>query len=94
MKIDIIESKDNPLFDRKDVKFNIGQTGPTPRETEVMSGLAKVMKVDETHIEVDSIHQKYGKLESIGFARVYKKPIRDKKKDDSEEKASDEEKKE
>ncbi len=78
MKIEITDTKDNILLERKDISFKIMHTGPTPSEKDVLAELAKALKIDSTHIAIDSIHQKYSALECDGFAKVYEKAIREK----------------
>ncbi|MBW6462495.1 MAG: hypothetical protein K0B07_05620 [DPANN group archaeon] len=76
MKIEITETNENQLLDRKDIKFKIMQTGATPSEKQVLKELAKILKIDSTHIIIEAIHQKYSALESNGIAKVFKKAIR------------------
>ncbi|MCK5452102.1 MAG: hypothetical protein KAI51_01580 [Candidatus Aenigmarchaeota archaeon] len=78
MKIEITDTNENVLLERKDISFKIMHTGPTPSEKEVLVELAKVLKIDSTHIEIGSIHQKYSVMECDGFAKVYEKAIRKK----------------
>ncbi len=93
MKIEITDTDENVLLERKDISFKIMHTGPTPNEKEVLAELAKVLKIDSTHIEISSIRQKYSVLECDGFAKVYEKAIRKKEepkaKTDTEEKTAE-----
>ena len=79
MKIEITETNENQLFERKDIKFKIMQTGATPPEKDVLTELAKTLKIDDTFIVIDSIHQKYSALECVGLAKIYPKAQREKK---------------
>ncbi|NOQ56000.1 MAG: 30S ribosomal protein S24e [Nanohaloarchaea archaeon] len=85
MKIEIIETDENQLLDRKDIKFKIMQTGATPSEKDVLKELAKTLKIDSTHIIIDAIHQRYSALECDGLAKVFKKPVREKTEEKKEE---------
>ena len=94
MKIEITETNENQLLDRKDIKFKIMQTGATPSEKQVLKELAKTLKIDSTHIIIDAIYQKYSALECDGVAKVFKKAVRVLTEEEKKAEAAEEKKEE
>ena len=79
MEITIVKDVKNPLLERREVEAIIAFQGPTPKRDEVLIELAKVLKVDDTHVEVDKIYQRFGKQEARVMAFVFDRPVREKK---------------
>lgn len=72
MEVTILEEKENPLLDRKDLKVKITHDAATPKILEVREKLAAMLGVDKETLILDSFKSKFGARESIGFAKVYK----------------------
>lgn len=71
MEIEILEERENPLFDRKEVKFLVRHEGSVKR-TEVRKELASKVGWDESLTVIKKLDQQFGKTESVGMANLYK----------------------
>ncbi len=72
MDIEIIEKKDNPLFNRIEIKFKIMHEGEaTPSRDEVVSKVAAMMNADKEQTILQEIKGHFGVNYSTGFANVY-----------------------
>ncbi|MCK5299621.1 MAG: hypothetical protein KAJ54_00565 [Candidatus Aenigmarchaeota archaeon] len=88
--IETISENMNILLKRKEIEAKVFSEGPTPRKDEIISMIAKKYKTKETHIDLNSIHQKTGSHFSVCKIKIYDKPIRDSKPKEEETKATDE----
>ncbi|NPV61905.1 MAG: 30S ribosomal protein S24e [Methanotrichaceae archaeon] len=71
MDIQVIEEKNNPLLNRREVVFKIIHDDATPSRKSVVDRLAATMNSKRGMVIVDSIKTEFGKLESIGYAKIY-----------------------
>ncbi|QLJ52341.1 MAG: SSU ribosomal protein S24e [Candidatus Fermentimicrarchaeum limneticum] len=71
MDMRILEQKDNPLLKRKEVRFKVGFTGPTPSRKEIKESLGSKLGVDSSLLVIDVLKQGYGSQEISGYAKVY-----------------------
>ncbi len=72
MDIEIIEKKENVLFDRTEVKFIVSYVGePTPKLLDVKSKLVAMLDTKKELIVVDNIQPGYGEPKATGYAKVY-----------------------
>jgi len=73
MEIKILEEKENPFFERKQLKLILKHTdSATPPKAELVKDLATSQKVDATCILVDYIFTKKGLNESVAKVKIYK----------------------
>jgi len=73
MEIEIVDKKENPLLDRTEVKFKASHaTEGTPQREVVREKLASMLKATKERVIVDSMDSAFGKMETIGYAKVYK----------------------
>lgn len=72
MKIEIMEEKDNPLLNRKELKIKIIHDGATPSRQEVKDALVALLGIEKERVILDSYMSRFGVRESTGTARVYK----------------------
>ena len=72
MEVKILEEKENPLLDRKELKVRIAHDAATPKISEVRDKLVAMLSVDKETLILDSFRSKFGARESIGFVKVYK----------------------
>ena len=79
MEITIVKDVKNPLLERREIEAIISFRGPTPRRDEVLPELAKVLKVEDTRVEIDKIYQRFGKQEAKVIAFVFDRPVREKR---------------
>ncbi len=71
MKIEIVEEKDNPLLNRKELKIKIIHEGATPSRKEVKDALVALLGAEKERVILDSYTSRFGMKESVGTARVY-----------------------
>jgi small subunit ribosomal protein S24e len=71
LEIQVIEEKNNPLLNRREVKFRIIHDDVTPSRKSVVDRLAATMNSKRGMVIVDNIKTEFGKLESVGYAKIY-----------------------
>ncbi len=91
MEITIVKDVQNPLLERREIEAIVSFQGATPSRKEILAELSKKLKVDDTHIEVDKIYQRFGKQEAKVIAFVFPKPIREKEETKQEQEGGTEE---
>lgn len=73
--VKMIEEKENPFFERKELKIELKHPGEsTPKKQDVIKELASRFKVDEKSVEIDYIFTKKGVAESVAKVKIMKKP--------------------
>ncbi|MDF2955532.1 30S ribosomal protein S24e [Candidatus Alkanophaga liquidiphilum] len=74
MDIEVIEERENPLLERKEIKFRIKHEnkGRTPSRKDVRELLVKEFKTSPNLLVVDSLRSEFGKREVIGYAKIYR----------------------
>ncbi|MHA1369290.1 MAG: 30S ribosomal protein S24e [Promethearchaeota archaeon] len=70
MEIEIIESKDNPLLRRKEIKFRIREK-QTPERVAVKEKLAAMHNADFNLVFIRKIQTRFGTPEVTGYAMIY-----------------------
>ena len=77
MKIEIIEKKDSPFFNRKELKISVKHdTDSTPSKEEIKKDLAVSNQVDVSQIVVDFVSTKKGVCESLANVKILnEKPV-------------------
>jgi len=72
MKMEITEKKENPLYKRVEVYFDIDHAGEsTPGRNAVAEEVAKLTKSKRDCVVVASVESVYGTGKSKGYAKVY-----------------------
>ena len=73
MEIEIVEKKDNPLFQRVEIKFKADHSGePTPKRLDVRAKLAAQLGVPEELVVIEKLASTYGRQVASGIARAYR----------------------
>jgi small subunit ribosomal protein S24e len=73
MEIEIVSKKENELLDRTEVNFRaMHPMEGTPQREAVREKLATMMKAPKDRVIVDSMDSEFGKMETVGYAKVYK----------------------
>ncbi len=72
MKIEIIEERENPLLNRRELRFKVLHDAATPSRKDVKDKLTALLNVKKETVILDSFTSRYGLKESVGTARVYK----------------------
>jgi len=74
MEIEIIQDRENPLLDRREVEFRISHpNAPTPRRVEVLDALSKKLGVDPNLVIIRKISTLHGRAYSSGVAHIYRR---------------------
>jgi small subunit ribosomal protein S24e len=73
MKLDIqvIEEKNNPMLNRREVVFKVIHDESTPSRKSVVERLTATMNSKPGLVFVDSLKTEFGKRETIGYAKIY-----------------------
>ncbi len=73
MEIEIVDKKENQLLDRTEVTFKATHANEgTPQRETVREKLASMLKATKERVIVDSMDSEFGKMETVGYAKVYK----------------------
>lgn len=76
MKIKIIEERENPLLNRRELSFKVFYKAATPPRNEVRDKLIAILNAKKETVIMDSLTSRYGLHEGTGTARVYKSKAR------------------
>ncbi|MEM4389193.1 MAG: hypothetical protein QXG98_00845 [Candidatus Micrarchaeia archaeon] len=71
MEITITSQKDNPLFGRKEIAFEIRHKGATPSRQVIKAALAQKLGIDPKLIVIGKVRQRFGLSGVTGTANVY-----------------------
>ncbi len=71
MDIQVIEERNNPLLNRREVVFKIMHDEATPSRKSVVDRLAATMNSKVGLVIVDNLKTDFGKRETIGYAKIY-----------------------
>ena len=73
MEIEIVSKKENELLDRTEVKFKASHAKEgTPQREAVREKLAAMLKATKERVIVDAMESEFGKMETIGYAKIYR----------------------
>ncbi|MGB9577297.1 MAG: hypothetical protein ACP5O3_03775 [Candidatus Micrarchaeia archaeon] len=71
MEVEVISSKENPLFDRKELVVVARDFSATPNRLEVLEALSKKVNALKECIAIRKIEHKFGSKQARILARVY-----------------------
>ena len=71
MDIQVLEAKDNPILNRREIVFKVIHDESTPSRKSIVDRLAATMNSKEGLVMVDSLKTDFGKRETIGYAKIY-----------------------
>ena len=71
MEIQVIEEKNNPNLNRREIVFKVIHDESTPSRKSVVERLAATMNSKSSLVFVDSMKTEFGKRETIGYAKIY-----------------------
>jgi len=83
MALKIIKEKENPLFGRKEISFEISSE-TTPMHKEVLDNISKKLSVPEENIKIKKISGRFGSKNFIVDTNIY---ISKEEKDKTEKKS-------
>ncbi|MEM2838995.1 MAG: 30S ribosomal protein S24e [Thermoplasmata archaeon] len=73
MEVEFIETKDNPLMERMEIKFRATHAGePTVSREAIREKIASLAKSTKEKVIIDSMSSKFGLGQTIGYAKVYR----------------------
>ncbi len=71
MDIQVIEEKNNPNLNRREIVFKVIHDESTPSRKSVVERLAATLNSKSSLVFVDSMKTEFGKRETIGYAKIY-----------------------
>ena len=71
MDIQVIEEKNNPNLNRREIVFKVIHDASTPSRKSVVERLAATLNSKSSLVFVDSLKTEFGKRETIGYAKIY-----------------------
>jgi small subunit ribosomal protein S24e len=71
LEIQVIEEKNNPNLNRREIVFKVIHDESTPSRKSVVERLAATMNSKSNLVFVDSMKTEFGKRETIGYAKIY-----------------------
>ncbi|MGD0953630.1 MAG: 30S ribosomal protein S24e [Methanotrichaceae archaeon] len=71
MDIKIIEEKNNPLLNRREIVFKVDHESATPSRKSIVDRIAATMNSKEGLVVIDNLKTEFGKRETIGYAKIY-----------------------
>jgi len=72
MKIDVLSEKENPLLERREIRFRVTYSGAIPKLKDVRAELVNLMKSKDELTVVDGLNPEFGRSSAMGYAKVYK----------------------
>lgn len=73
MEIEIVSKEENQLLDRTEVTFKATHAKEgTPQREAVREKLASLLKAQKERVIVDAMDSEFGRMETVGYAKVYK----------------------
>ena len=72
MKLKLVEERDFPLLNRKQIRFNLYYDAATPKGEDVKKAVAENLKVDSNVVVVKKINTFFGKEKADVLVYVYK----------------------
>ncbi|HDM22512.1 MAG: 30S ribosomal protein S24e [Methanomicrobia archaeon] len=71
MKIEIIEEKENPLLERKEIKFKVIPEKGGEKYEDVREKIAAMLDLDKNKFVIQYMKPQFGKKEYRGFLKIY-----------------------
>ncbi|UCE44734.1 MAG: 30S ribosomal protein S24e [Methanobacteriota archaeon] len=72
MDMEIISKDENKLLERIEIRFKATHAEEgTPQREDVRDKIATLLKVPKERVIVDSMRSEFGRMETVGYAKVY-----------------------
>ena len=71
MDIQVLNEKNNPVLNRREIVFKVIHDEATPSRKVVVERLAATQNSKVGLVYVDSLKTEFGKRETIGYAKIY-----------------------
>jgi len=73
VEIEIVTKEENQLLDRTEITFKaVHPKEGTPQREAVRDKLSALLKAPKERVIVDGMNSEFGKMETVGYAKVYK----------------------
>ncbi|HMK45221.1 MAG TPA: 30S ribosomal protein S24e [Methanocella sp.] len=76
MEIKVLEERNNPLLQRREVKFSVSHNLGTPSRQEIKDKIAAYLNSKPELVIVERMRTQFGKRETRGYAKIYETPER------------------
>lgn len=71
MDIQVIQEKNNPMLNRREIVFKVTYDEATPSRKSIVDRIAATMNSKRGLVIVDNVKTEFGKREGIGYAKIY-----------------------
>ena len=71
MDIKVTEEKNNPLLQRREVKFSVSHNLGTPSRQEIKDKLAAYLNAKPELVIIEQMRSQFGRRETRGYAKIY-----------------------
>lgn len=71
MNIQVIQEKNNPMLNRREIVFKVTYDEATPSRKSIVDKIAATMNSKQGLVIVDNLKTEFGKREGIGYAKIY-----------------------
>ncbi len=71
MDIQVIQEKNNPMLNRREIVFKVTYDEATPSRKSIVDRIAATMNSKQGLVIIDNIKTEFGKREGIGYAKIY-----------------------
>jgi small subunit ribosomal protein S24e len=71
LDIQVMDEKNNPILNRREIVFKVIHDESTPTRKSVVEKLAATQNSKVGLVYVDSLKTEFGKRETIGYAKIY-----------------------
>lgn len=73
MKIDVLEEKENPLLDRKELTVKVIHKGKaTPKKDEIRDKIIAKLGANKDTLILGPLNQRFGSTDSLAKVKIYK----------------------
>lgn len=71
MEIKVLEEKNNPLLQRREIQFNVSHNLGTPSREEIKGKLAAYLNSKPELVIIERMKSDFGRRETKGYAKIY-----------------------
>lgn len=71
MDIKVLEQKNNPLLQRREVRFSVSHNLGTPSRDEIKASIAAHLNSKPELVIIERMRSQFGKRETHGYAKIY-----------------------
>jgi small subunit ribosomal protein S24e len=71
LDIQVMDEKNNPILNRREIVFKVIHDESTPTRKSVVEKLAATQNSKVGLVYVDSLKTEFGKRETVGYAKIY-----------------------